>query len=223
MIDRTAWRAIGAVLLVASIVIDGCRGAPPSGKTPLEEALEAVTAPSETETPTLPPGVTLPESRTEGLSPEAIGVPPQDPSQMAGGPDLEPRPLAFAFLPRTDQGYVDWVAAVELGVIRPVDSLNPKAKTLEPMNFDVVFRVKGDLPDVVYPHYGHTLWLDCKNCHPGIFVMRAGANAVTMDAIAKGEFCGRCHGKVAFSLSDCNRCHSRPKPGREFIIPRARG
>jgi c(7)-type cytochrome triheme protein len=142
---------------------------------------------------------------------------------MGGGPDLAPHPLAFAFLPQTDQGYVDWVAAVELGVIRPAESLNPKAKTMEPMNFDVVFRVKGDLPDVVYPHYGHTLWLDCKNCHPGIFVMRAGVNAVTMEAIAKGEFCGRCHGRVAFSLSDCNRCHSRPKPGREFIIPRARG
>jgi c(7)-type cytochrome triheme protein len=223
LIGRAARRAVGAVLLVASILMVGCRGAPPSGKTPLEEALEAVTAPSETETPTLPPGVTLPETAVEGVSPEAIGGPPQDPSQMAAGPDREPHPLAFAFLPQTDQGYVDWVAAVELGVIRPADSLNPKAKTLEPMNFDIVFRVKGDLPDVVYPHYGHTLWLDCKNCHPGIFVMRAGANAVTMEAIAKGEFCGRCHGRVAFSLSDCNRCHSRPKAGKEFISPRARG
>lgn len=67
MIDRTARRAIGAVLLVASIVIVGCRGAPPSGKTPLEEALEAVTAPSETETPTLPPGVSLPGTAAEGV------------------------------------------------------------------------------------------------------------------------------------------------------------
>lgn len=224
MIDRVVRPAAGAVLLLLIVVIAaGCRSAPPSGKTPLEEALEAVTAPSEAEAPTLPPGVVLPDEPVDGVSPEAIGVPPQDPSEQARGLEEEPHPLAFAFLPQTEQGYVDWVAAVELGIIRPLESLNPKAKPSEPINFDVVFRVKGDLPDVVYPHYGHTLWLDCRNCHPGIFVMRAGANPVTMGAIAKGEFCGRCHGKVAFSLSDCNRCHSRPKPGKDFIIPHSRG
>lgn len=219
---RAMWISAGVVVLAVTIGASGCRTAP-SGKTPLEIALEAVTAPSVAEAPTLPPGVVIPEEPVEGVSPEALGVPPQNPAEISIGADQVLRPLAFAFLPQTEQGYVDWVAAVDLGVIRPVDSLNPKAKTLEPMNFDVVFRVKGDLPDVVYPHYGHTLWLDCKNCHPGIFVMRAGANHVTMEAIAKGEFCGRCHGKVAFSLSDCNRCHSRPKPGKEFIIPRTSG
>jgi c(7)-type cytochrome triheme protein len=79
------------------------------------------------------------------------------------------------------------------------------------INFDVVFKVIGDLPDVVYPHLPHTLWLDCRNCHPSIFLMRAGANPVTMAKIFKGEFCGRCHGIVAFPISDCSRCHSRPK------------
>jgi c(7)-type cytochrome triheme protein len=208
----TRWSVVGIALILGAVA---CRAAAPSSKTPLEAALEAVTAPAEAEAPILPPGVTLPDTGLPGASPEAIGVPPQDLSQVAGGARLEPRPLAFAFLPQTNQGYV--------GVIRPVDSLNPKAKTLEPMNFNIIFPVKGDLPDVVYPHYGHTLWLDCKNCHPGIFVMQAGVNPVTMDAIAKGEYCGRCHGTVAFSLSDCNRCHSRPKPGKEFIIPRAPG
>lgn len=131
----------------------------------------------------------------------------------------ESHPLPFYFLPQNERGDVDWVAAIELGVINPMDDLDPQKKSLPPMDFDVVFKVKGDLPDVVYPHYPHTLWMDCKNCHPGIFVMQAGVNQVTMDAIAKGEFCGRCHGRVAFSLSDCNRCHSRPKPGKSFIIP----
>jgi c(7)-type cytochrome triheme protein len=222
-----AFRRAHTALLVGALgfalVIPGCRSAPQSPKTPLEEALESVTAPAEGETPILPPGVTLGEAPAEGLSPEAVGVPSQDPAEAAVGLGIEPHPLAFAFLPQTEQGYVDWVAAVDLGVIRPIDSLEPMRKVLEPMNFNVIFPVKGDLPDVVYPHYGHTLWLDCKNCHPGIFVMRAGANRVTMEAIAKGEFCGRCHGKVAFSLADCNRCHSRPKPGKPFIIPRASG
>ncbi|MFZ5863494.1 MAG: cytochrome c3 family protein [Nitrospirota bacterium] len=211
------------IVIALGVTVLGCRSAPQSPKTPLESALESVTAPAEGETPVLPPGVTLGEEPVEGLSPTAVGVPSQDPVEAAEGSGIEPHPLAFAFLPKTEQGYVDWVGAVELGVIRPIDSLDPLRMVLEPMNFDVVFPVKGDLPDVVYPHYGHTLWLDCKNCHPGIFVMRAGANRVTMAAIAKGEFCGRCHGKVAFSLADCNRCHSRPKPGGPFIIPRADG
>ncbi|MFZ5876748.1 MAG: cytochrome c3 family protein [Nitrospirota bacterium] len=214
---------LAVLVFGVALTATGCRSAPQSGKTPLEAALESVTAPAEGETPVLPPGVTLGEAPVEGLSPEATGVPSQDPVEAAEAPGSEPHPLAFAFLPQTEQGYVDWVSAVELGVIRPIDSLDPMRRALEPMKFDVVFPVKGDLPDVVYPHYGHTLWLDCKNCHPGIFVMRAGANRVTMDAILKGEFCGRCHGKVAFSLADCNRCHSRPKPGRPFIIPRASG
>lgn len=135
----------------------------------------------------------------------------------------ESHPLPFYFLPQNERGDVDWVSAIELGVITPMDDLDPKKKSIPPMDFDVVFKVKGDLPDVVYPHYPHTLWLDCKNCHPSIFVMRAGVNKVTMDAIAKGEFCGRCHGKVAFPLSDCNRCHSKPKPGKPLIIPKAPG
>jgi c(7)-type cytochrome triheme protein len=220
---KRAWVSPVLIALGLALLVGGCRSAPQTGKTPLELALEAVTAPAEGETPVLPPGVVLPVDRPEGASPEALGVPSQDPAEAAAGPGEEPHPLAFAFLPQTDQGYVDWVAAVDFGVIRPIDSLDAKAKTLEPMDFNVIFPVKGDLPDVVYPHYGHTLWLDCKNCHPNIFVMRAGTNHVTMEGIAKGEFCGRCHGKVAFSLADCNRCHSRPKPGKPFIIPRANG
>lgn len=218
-----SWASPVVIALGLALLAGGCRSAPQTGKTPLELALEAVTAPAEGETPVLPPGVVLPGDEPDGNSPEALGVPSQDPVEAAAGLREEPHPLAFAFLPQTDQGYVDWVAAVDFGVIRPIDSLDAKAKVLEPMDFNVVFPVKGDLPDVVYPHYGHTLWLDCKNCHPNIFVMRAGANHVTMEGIVKGEFCGRCHGKVAFSLADCNRCHSRPKPGKPFIIPRASG
>jgi len=38
-----------------------------------------------------------------------------------------------------------------------------------------------------------------------------GQNNMTMSAIVEGKFCGRCHGKVAFPLADCNRCHTQPK------------
>jgi c(7)-type cytochrome triheme protein len=126
-------------------------------------------------------------------------------------PDDEPHPIAFEFLPKTKLGYVDWVAALQQGVITPYGSITEGEVEMIPIDFDVVFPVKGDIPDVVYPHLPHTQWLDCRNCHPAIFKMKAGSNPVTMQKIVEGEYCGRCHGKVAFPLYDCARCHSKPK------------
>ena len=74
-----------------------------------------------------------------------------------------------------------------------------------------VREVKGSMPDVVYPHKQHTQWLDCSNCHPAIFIPQKGANQISMASILLGEKCGVCHGKVAFPVSECRRCHSRPK------------
>jgi c(7)-type cytochrome triheme protein len=125
----------------------------------------------------------------------------------------EAHPLAFDYLPKAKQGYVDWVQALRQGIIHPKDTLtgDPDTPTMPPLDFNIIFKAKGDIPDVVYPHLPHTEWLDCRNCHPGIFKMQAGSNPVTMEKIIQGEFCGRCHGKVSFPLSDCSRCHSKPK------------
>jgi hypothetical protein len=43
--------------------------------------------------------------------------------------------------------------------------------------------------------------------------MKQGANNPSMDGILAGEFCGRCHDKVAFALWVCERCHSVPHEG----------
>lgn len=122
-------------------------------------------------------------------------------------------PLAFDYLPKAKQGYVDWVQALRQGIIHPKETLtgDPDTPTMPPLDFNIIFKAKGDIPDVVYPHLAHTEWLDCRNCHPGIFKMQAGSNPVTMEKIIQGEYCGRCHGKVSFPLSDCSRCHTKPK------------
>lgn len=119
--------------------------------------------------------------------------------------------IPLQILPKDNAGNVDWVKALRQGIIKPLDSLDPKKPTTPVIDLDIVFKVKGDLPDVVYPHYPHTQWLSCSNCHPKIFIMQAGANKVTMKKIEEGQFCGRCHGIVAFPLSNCTRCHSKPK------------
>lgn len=130
---------------------------------------------------------------------------------LKGQQGQQEQALPLQILPKDNSGYVDWVKALRQGTIKPKDSLDPTKPTTPVIDLDIVFKVKGDLPDVVYPHYPHTQWLACNNCHPKIFIMQAGANKVTMKKIEEGQFCGRCHGIVAFPLSNCTRCHSKPK------------
>jgi c(7)-type cytochrome triheme protein len=122
------------------------------------------------------------------------------------------------YLPKDDFGNkVDWVKALrydKLGM-RPID---PKA-SLDGKEEMWVFDRDIDLPvtkflphppDVVYPHKAHTEWLHCGSCHPSVFNMKAGENPeMSMRKIIAGKYCGVCHGKVAFPLEDCFRCHSK--------------
>lgn len=133
-------------------------------------------------------------------------------SVTQSGPDLHGSKLALSPLPRSSYGHIDWVAALKQGVISPKDSLEGEPAPAAKIKLDIVFRINKALtfPDVLFPHEPHTMWLDCKNCHPSPFIMRQGTNPISMDQIVKGEFCGRCHGIVAFPIQDCFRCHSRP-------------
>jgi c(7)-type cytochrome triheme protein len=119
---------------------------------------------------------------------------------------------AFEGLPKSNDGNkVDWVGALRDGVIAPwYDIEDPPG---EPFLMDLVIvrEVKGSMPDVVYPHEPHTEWLDCTNCHDDIFVPEKGANQISMAAILLGQKCGVCHGKIAFPVTDCRRCHAKPK------------
>jgi c(7)-type cytochrome triheme protein len=121
----------------------------------------------------------------------------------------------FSKLPNGKSGnYVDWVKALSDGDINPrYDRLDPDVKPVV-MDLNIVREVKGSMPDVIYPHKQHTEWLDCSNCHPAIFIPQKGANQISMAAIIMGEKCGVCHGKVAFPIAECRRCHSRPKTSK---------
>ena len=122
----------------------------------------------------------------------------------------EPREILFD-LPRDRLGKIHWVAALNQGVISPRKDLSDKAKTDMPeLDLDILMTNTASMPHVRFPHKAHTQWLACSNCHPDIFVQKQGANAISMSKILEGEFCGRCHGKVAFSWFACERCHSVP-------------
>lgn len=119
---------------------------------------------------------------------------------------------AFQDLPKSlDGNRIDWVKSLSEGLIRPwYDLEDPEAEAFV-LDLVIVREVKGSMPNVVYPHEQHTQWLDCSNCHDGIFVPEKGANQISMAGILLGQKCGVCHGKVAFPVSDCRRCHSQPK------------
>lgn len=126
---------------------------------------------------------------------------------------LQPPLQVFESLPRSNAGNrVDWVKALDNNLIAPRwDRTDPAAAPVV-MDLNIVREVKGSMPDVVYPHKQHTEWLDCSNCHPAIFIPKKGANNISMAAILLGEKCGVCHGKVAFPVAECRKCHSKNKP-----------
>lgn len=119
--------------------------------------------------------------------------------------------------PKDRRGEVDWMKALRQGVINPRKSLNGEEfggkEVMQEMDFDILMKNTQFMPHVRFPHLAHTQWLACSNCHPAIFIPREDANPISMEKILKGEFCGRCHDKVSFSLFVCERCHSVPHEG----------
>lgn len=114
--------------------------------------------------------------------------------------------------PKDRRNEVNWVKAIQSGLINPRKTLkgaeyDDNGVMLE-MDMDIIMKNTQFMPYVRFPHLAHTQWLSCSNCHPKIFIPQEGANPINMDGVLKGEFCGRCHDKVSFSLFICERCHS---------------
>jgi c(7)-type cytochrome triheme protein len=144
------------------------------------------------------------------LAPAKDGIhDPESPGTLL----LQEPKVAFDSLSKSKSGNrVDWVKALKGNEIAPrYDRLSDDASPVV-MDLNIVREVKGSMPDVVYPHKQHTEWLDCSNCHPAIFIPQKGANQISMASILLGQTCGVCHGKVAFPVSECRKCHSKQKP-----------
>lgn len=106
----------------------------------------------------------------------------------------------------------DWTRALKLGLINPRTNFMPETK-VNFLDLDVHMKDTGEMPEVMFPHSKHTLWLDCSNCHTSIFKEKAGATKMNMFTNLQGKHCGQCHGAVAFPLTDCLRCHNVPRNG----------
>lgn len=114
-------------------------------------------------------------------------------------------------LPYDANGFPDWMKALNNGLIKPRSSLTGKEK-MEVLDLDVIMRNTKEMPFVKFPHRSHTEWLACSNCHPDPFQAKAGSSEIRMANIFRGQFCGKCHDRVAFiTFFSCQRCHSQPQ------------
>ena len=126
-----------------------------------------------------------------------------------------PAAMELADLPKDRFGLVDWWQALKSGKIKPRDNIEIGVRSKRPMPIpDIVIKTKSKFqPEVIFSHKIHTSWIPkCNVCHPKIFKQKAGGHPeMHMTKIAAGQFCGRCHNRVAFPLEDCLRCHVKEK------------
>ena len=112
---------------------------------------------------------------------------------------------ALEMLPKDYKKKVDWSAALEQGLIRPRTGADPMSPYSTIFKWDFIIAADKPKNEAYFPHSAHTEWLGCKNCHMTIYPYKR--NPATMKEMRKGASCGTCHGKVAFSLKQCKRCH----------------
>jgi len=109
---------------------------------------------------------------------------------------------------------IDWEEAEAQWLIRPIDHLegvtirNSSIKAQK--DFSIVAKSTW-MPGIIFSHKKHIVWNGCEVCHPEIFPsVKKGSAKYSMFQISEGQYCGLCHGRVAFPLNDCERCHSGP-------------
>lgn len=144
--------------------------------------------------------------------PSAPGAPA--PSREAEAPieGVKDWQEAARLLPKDSTGRVDWDQALKTGIIKPRSGIGANAPEQAVLEFGVNLASAGKFFSVTLSHGAHTRWLACGSCHPAVFPLRRQAEptVVTMAKIDAGQYCGACHGTVAFRVEGrCVRCHTK--------------
>jgi c(7)-type cytochrome triheme protein len=112
---------------------------------------------------------------------------------------------ALELLPKDEKGKPDWAAAQREGIIMP-RAFDPRDRGGDWFALDFYLASEKPKFNAYFPHSSHVTVMGCDSCHPALFPLRD--NEITMKTMRKGENCGACHGKVAFDLKSCKRCHT---------------
>ncbi|WP_206485986.1 DUF1566 domain-containing protein [Thalassotalea sp. G2M2-11] len=115
----------------------------------------------------------------------------------------------LSFLPKDSSGHPDWAKALNQQLIEPRShKYADQAEQMIIWQQDIIYKDTATMPWVVFPHKTHTQWLSCKNCHEKLFSSSQNKANISMASIYMGNHCGACHGRVAFNVNTCERCHS---------------
>lgn len=147
-----------------------------------------------------------------------------DPNNPAIGVLQEPADALSVLQTDTAGNKVDWARSLEYGFIEPRSSIDGSTR-LKLRGTTVLMMNTMPMRYVSFPHKTHTEWMSCETCHDSIFIAEPDANPISMGKILKGEYCGLCHGAVAFPLTECDRCHNTDSASvaREATPPRKEG
>jgi c(7)-type cytochrome triheme protein len=108
---------------------------------------------------------------------------------------------------------VNWEAAETSGVIKPVDFVEGLSAKTAKMENRKDFSIEAGyswVHPIGFSHEKHSVWNGCELCHPEIFPAgKKGTIRHSMFSNIEGRYCGACHGKVAFPLNNCQRCHAK--------------
>lgn len=119
-----------------------------------------------------------------------------------------------ADLPRLKVGkLIDWEKAEKLGKVELIDYLDGISVQRDPLQAQKDFSIEVTTwaSDVIFSHKKHAVWNGCAVCHPLVFSSsKKGTVKYSMFQIMRGEYCGVCHLKVAFSVWLCYKCHKNP-------------
>jgi c(7)-type cytochrome triheme protein len=112
---------------------------------------------------------------------------------------------ALEMLPKDAMGQPDWAAALRDGLIMP-RAMDPDDRNAEVFKLDFFLKGANPMFDAWFPHSSHLQWMGCDSCHPAVFKYKD--NDMSMATINQGQYCGACHGKIAFPATNCKRCHT---------------
>jgi c(7)-type cytochrome triheme protein len=111
---------------------------------------------------------------------------------------------------------IDWEKTENLGIIRPADFVEGVSVRKAEMKGRADFGMKPKysfVHPVGFSHEKHTVWNGCELCHPEIFpTAKKETVQYSMFLNVEGRYCGACHGKVAFPLNNCQKCHPGAPP-----------
>lgn len=204
-------RSLLVYLIAPALLIGGCQAEKTqrSGVVTQQEIIAGVTreAIRKELPPPLPNAPTAPELKNAGaLQVNRSNLDTDNPGFVR----LQSPAVAMAGLPLDRYNRVDWARALNEGYIEPRASRTDIGAQMELRKSEILMNQTKNMPHVLFPHKTHTQWLACSNCHPIPFKPIEHANIFTMNDILRGEACGQCHGRVAFPLMICERCHSVP-------------